>query len=198
VSDFYAQLEQQLLIAARQRTEQGRLRRSLAGHGRSLAAAGVVAAAIVAAAAVLAAPLQRDAAQQRPAARSAPAVPVSSVATDLSGIRAAILNGTTQTGLARATADILGARHARITFTGNASNQHLAVTEVRHRRGARAQALKVASVLGVGGVHSSTTSRPAVGHSEVVVLVGADRLRGAKPPARRAAPPAPRITRPAP
>jgi LytR cell envelope-related transcriptional attenuator len=178
VSDFYAQLEEQLVAAGRRRDGQGRARRMLAGRGRRLAAAGALAVAIAAAVVVSLVPVQRDAAPRRPAL---PAAPAPSVQADLSGIRVAILNGTTRTGLARATAGELDARHARIASTGNAANQQLALTEVRYRRGARAKALRVAAALGVGRVGPSTSSQRNVRRADVVVLVGADRQLRAAP-----------------
>jgi hypothetical protein len=195
MSDFYAQLEQQLVAAGRRRNERSRMRRALAGRGRPLAGAGALAAAI-AAAVLFVAPGQREVVRQRPAARAAPVVAAPAAATDLRGIRVAVLNATTQPGLARATAAVLMARHARITTTGNAANQQVLITKVRHRRGARAQALKVAGVLGVGRVSSYKSSRPTVGRSDVVVLVGADRRDrppedvSPRPPTVQPAPPA--------
>jgi hypothetical protein len=188
VTDFYAQLEEQLVTAARRRDGQGRPQRMLAGRGRRLAA-GALAVAIAAAVVVSVAPVQRDAAPRRPAL---PAAPEPSVRADLSGIRVAILNGTTRTGLARATADVLDARHARIAGTGNAARQQLALTEVRYRRGARAKALRVAAALGVGRVGPYASSPRGVRRADVVVLVGADRQPRAKP----APAPVPRVPGP--
>jgi hypothetical protein len=189
MSDFYALLEEQLVAAGRRRNGQGRAHRMLAGRGRRLAAAGALAVTIAAAVVVSVTPLQRDAVQRRPA----PATLAPSVQADLSGIRVAILNGTTRTGLARATAGELDARHARIASTGNAAGQQVALTEVRYRRGARAKALRVAAALGVGRIGPSTSSQPRVGRADVIVLVGADRQYGAtwQSVPRPAAPPMP-------
>jgi hypothetical protein len=130
--------------------------------------------------------------------------PAPSAATDLSGIRVAVLNATTRPGVARATAAVLRSWHARITAIGNAPRQNVATTEVRYRHGARAQALRVAAVLGVARVAPSTSAQPHAGRAEVVVLVGADRLgrpkltpppRAPAPPSRAPAPP-PRVPTP--
>lgn len=174
MTDFYAQLERQLVDAGRRRNERGRVRRALAGRGRPLAGAGalVAAVAIAAAVAVSVAPGQRDAVQRRPAAASAPAP---SVANDLRGIRVAVLNGTTRTGLARVVAAQLESLGARLVGVGNAPRQNVAVTAVRHRHGARAKALRVAAALGVARVSPDRGSLPNARRAEVVVLVGADR-----------------------
>jgi hypothetical protein len=200
MTDFYAQLEAQLVAAGRRRDGHGRVRRSLAGRRRPLAGAGALAVAAVAAVVVLVAPVPHDAAQRSPAARparAAPVAPAPSAATDLSGIRVAVLNATTRPGAARATAEVLRSRHARIMAVGNASRQNVATTEVRYRHGARAQALRVAAVLGVARVAPSTSAQPHAGRAEVVVLVGADRLGRPKltPPPRAPAPP-PRVPTP--
>jgi hypothetical protein len=173
MTDFYAQLERQLVDAGRRRTERGRVRGALAGRGRPLAGAVALAVAIAAAVVVVAvAPGQRVAVQHGPAAPSAPAP---SVANDLRGIRVAVLNGTTQPGLARIVAAQLESLHARIVGVGNAPRQNVAVTAVRHRHGARAKALRVAAALGVASVGPDRGSLPNAGRAEVIVLVGADR-----------------------
>jgi hypothetical protein len=174
MSDFYAQLEQQLVAAGRRRNERSRLRRALAGRGRPVAGAGALVAAIAIAAVVVVsvAPGQRDAVQRSPAAPSAPAP---SVANDLRGIRVAVLNGTTQTGLARVVAAQLESLGARIGVVGNAPRQNVAVTAVRYRHGARAKALRVAAALGLARVGPERGSTPNAGRAEVIVLVGADR-----------------------
>jgi hypothetical protein len=188
MTDFYAELEQQLVVAGRRRSQRGGVRRALAGRGRPLAGAAALAVA-VAAVVVAVGPLQGGAVVQRPghAAPAAPAVPVPPVSRDLSGIRVAVLNATPQPGLAREVAAQLSALHARIVAVGNAPRQHAATTEVRHRRGARAKALRVAAVLGVARVGPGTSSLRHTGRAEVIVLVGADRLGSARlEPAPRA------------
>ena len=174
MSDFYAQLEQQLIDAGRRRGERGRLQRTLAGRGRMLTAAGTLAVTAVLAVIVFVTPLQREAAQRGQAASPA-------VATDLRGIRVAVLNATTQPGVARATAAVLGARHARVTAVGNADGRHLATTRVLHRRGARGKARAVARVLGVDRVSPYRGTQRGVARAEVIVLVGADRRDRAGP-----------------
>jgi hypothetical protein len=177
MTDFYAQLEQQLVTAGRRCNDAGRIRRTVAGRGRPLVRAAALAVAVTVAAVVVAALPQRDAVlRSGPAAPVAPPVPAPLVSRDLSGIRVAVLNATTQPGLARDTATELSLLHARIVAVGNASRQHAATTEVRHRRGARAKALRVAAVLGVARVGPGTSSLPSAGRAEVIVLVGADRL----------------------
>jgi hypothetical protein len=191
MSDFYAQLEQQLVAAGRRRNE--RSRRALAGRGRPLAGAGalVAAIAIAAAAVVSVAPGQRDAVQRSPAA---PLAPAPSVANDLRGIRVAVLNGTTQTGLARVVAAQLQSLGARIGVVGNAPRQNVAVTAVGYRHGARAKALRVAAALGVARVGPDRGSPANVGRAEVIVLVGADRQGRPKLPS----PPRPPVRPPRP
>jgi hypothetical protein len=170
MTDFYAQLERQLVDAGRRRNERSRMRRALAGHGRPLAGAGALVAAV--AVAVSVAPGQRDAVQRTPAAPSAPAP---AVANDLRGIRVAVLNGTTHTGIARLVAAQLEYLHARIVTVGNAPTQNLAVTAVRYRHGARVKALRVAAALAVARVGPDRGSPTNAGRAEVIVLVGADR-----------------------
>jgi hypothetical protein len=192
MNDFYAQLERQLVDAGRLRNERSRMPRALAGRGRPLAGAGALIAAVAIAAAVVVsvAPGQRDAVQRSPAAPSAPAP---SVANDLRGIRVAVLNGTTQTGLARVVAAQVESLGARVVGVGNAPRQNVAVTVVRHRHGARAKALRVAAALGVARVGPVRGSLPNAGRAEVIVLVGADRQGRPKlvsPPRPPARPPA--------
>jgi hypothetical protein len=182
MTDFYAELEHQLVAAGRRRTERSRVRRALAGRGRPLAGAAALAVAVVAAVVVAVAPLQGDAVVQRrgPAAPAAPPVPVPLISRDLGGIRVAVLNAWTQPGAARAVAAQLSTLHARIVAVGNAPRQHAATTKVRYRRGARANALRVAAVLGVARVGPAASSLPNSRRADVIVLVGADR-QGAAP-----------------
>jgi hypothetical protein len=179
MTDFYVQLEQQLVAAARRRSERGRMRSALARRARPLWAAAALMAAVVAAVVVALAPLHGDAGVQRrgPAAPVAPPVPAPLLSRDLGGIRVAVLNAWTQPGAARAVAAQLSTLHARIVAVGNAPRQHAATTQVHHGRGARAKALRVAAVLGVARVAPVTSVPPHGRRAEVIVLVGADRSR---------------------
>ncbi len=182
MTDFYAQLEEQLLVAGRRRGARGPARRALAGRGRVLALACVASAAIGATAvAVIGGSDSSPVGLGTPAAPSGRALPAPSARGDLEGIRVAVLNGTTARGVARATADDLAALGARITSISNVSDPGGALTEIRYKRGASAEARRVAGVLGVRRVTSYTTSPPTMAQVDVIVLVGADRLRRTKP-----------------
>ncbi len=180
MTDFYAQLEDQLVSASRRRQTQGRARRAVAGRGRALIAATAVVAALAAGAAVALPQLRTTATTSTPAAPVAPvpapvvpppAATVPSRGGSLAGIRVAVLNGTTLTGLARDVADELRRRDARIAGVGSAVKQDVTGTVVLYRSGARAKARRVAAVLGGVAVRPSGAS-PDGRAAEIVVVVG--------------------------
>ncbi len=181
MTDFYAQLEEQLLVAGRHRSAQGPARRALSGRGRVLALACVVSAAIGAIAVAVIGSNGSTTGIGTPAAPGGRALPAPAVRGDLEGVRVAVLNATAARGGGRATAEDLAALGARIESISNAAGPGGVRTEVRYRRGASAEARRVAGVLGVRRVTPDTTSPPASPRADVIVLVGADRLRRPRP-----------------
>jgi len=181
MSDFYGQLERQLVDAGRRRATHGRWRLALAGRGRPLLAVAMALLALVMA--VAAAPHLRSDPSPGPAGSGAsPAPPVTSPpppaagTPSLRGMRVAVLNGTTRSGAARAVAEVLEARGATIGSIGNAADQARAQTAVVYRPGAEAQARRVAAVLGVRDVRPRTRVEVVVApEAAVVVHVGSDR-----------------------
>ena len=199
MTDFYAQLEDQLVTAGRRRQTQGRARRAIAGRGRALVAATAVAAALAAGVAVALPQLRTTSTTSTPAATVAPpgVAPGPLRGGSLAGIRVAVLNGTTGTGLARLVADALGRRHAAIFEVGSAARKNVRGTVVYYRPGARAKARRVAAVLGGVPVRPSGAS-PDRRVAEVVVIVGVVRpLRPVPPAAVPATPNGPTAVAPA-
>ncbi|MDQ1686871.1 MAG: hypothetical protein QOC82_3608 [Frankiaceae bacterium] len=99
-------------------------------------------------------------------------------AVDRRGTRVAVLNGTTQTGLARAVADQV--EKARFTIAATATNADQAVptTTVAYRDGSQRAAQIVAQVIGVGtgSVQPVDANSSAAADADVVVIVGADKI----------------------
>jgi hypothetical protein len=99
-------------------------------------------------------------------------------AVDRRGTRVAVLNGTTQTGLARAVADQV--EKARFTIAATATNADQAVptTTVSYRAGDQRAAQIVAQVIGVGSdsVRPVDANSTAAADADVVVIVGADKI----------------------
>lgn len=99
-------------------------------------------------------------------------------AVDRRGTRIAVLNGTTQTGLARAVADQV--EKARFTIAATATNADQAVptTTVSYRDGNQRAAQIVAQVIGVGSdsVQPVDANSTAAADADVVVIVGADKI----------------------
>jgi hypothetical protein len=206
MTDFYAQLEDQLVAAGRRRQTQGRVGRAVAGRGRAVLGATVVAVAVAAGVAVALpgalsgtserAPAVQPQVTPAPATTPPPAtttphavVPVPSPS--LAGIRVAILNGTTRPGLARAVADWLRRRHATVVSVAGNASQDTAQTVVIYRSDSRAKARRVAAALGGVPVRASGAS-PDGRVTAVIVLVGADYRRPpvpAVPQAPAAVPP---------
>jgi hypothetical protein len=203
MTDFYAQLEDQLVTAGRRRQAQGRVGRAVAGRGRALLGATVAAVAVAVAAGVAVAlpgalsgtseraPAVRPQATPAPAAATTPQAVVPVPSPSLAGIRVAILNGTPRPGLGRAAADWLTRRHATIVSVAGNASQDTARTVVLYRSDSRAKARRVAAAL--GGVPVRASGASPDGHVvAVIVLVGADYRRppvSAVPRAPAAAPP---------
>ena len=185
MTDFYAQLERQLLEAGRRRAGRGRWRLAPAGRGRPLLA---VAAALVAVTlgVVAVVPALRSgdfswdgggggAAPTPPTVTAPPAQPR---LPSLRGIRVAVLNATTTTGLARNVADTLGAHGATIDFIGSAPQQDLTQSVVEFRPGAERQASLVRLVLEVVRTRALPAAKfAAAPTATVIVWVGSDLRR---------------------
>jgi len=180
MTDFYAQLEEQLLLAGRRRAGRGRARQALSGRGRPLLMAATVLGAIAAGAVTLPSLLSPS---SEPAAPSAPPQQLLPPATAVSlrSIDVAVLNGTVQSGAARGVAEQLERRGATIRTVGNAADQRIPRTLVFHYRGSVSQARRVAAVLGVAKVRGLGSYFGT--DADVVVFVGADRPRSLPAPA---------------
>lgn len=184
MTDFYGQLERQLVDAGRRRLERGRWRTALAGRGRPLLAVVTVLLALAAAAAAGVSALRSGASSDagRGASPSTPPV-VAPPSADrsptpnrtLRGTRVAVLNGTRIAGLGRATGRQLEAQGATIETIGDAADQQQAQTVVGYRPGAGARARLVATILGVRDVRPRTAGEEVLApRADVVVLVGPD------------------------
>ncbi|MEA2149802.1 MAG: LytR cell envelope-related transcriptional attenuator [Solirubrobacteraceae bacterium] len=192
MTDFYAQLEEQLVSAGRRRRTQGRVSRAAAGRGWQLA--GAVAAVAAIAAAVVVAVSGQDATRVRapaPAGAGPSTVTVTVPARpSLRGILVEVFNGTPRTGLARTVADQLERADATVGAVGAGPRLDRARTSVRYRPGKRAQARRVAAVLGVSDVRRATAADGLAPAAAVRVLVGEDlrRIRPVVPDAPRPLP----------
>jgi len=174
MSDFYGQLERQLVDAGRRRAERGRWR-PMAGRGRGRLA--VATAALVLLAAVVLVPALRSESARSPAGSAAPPAPPGAQRdVSLRGISVAIFNATTTAGLGRAAADVLQRREASVRGVATDIDQDRARSVVEHRPGVATQARLVADVLGVRDVRplSQASSRQAGADAAVVVRLGAD------------------------
>src|SRR5436305_11450603 len=103
MTDFYTQLEHQLVAAGQRRAGQGRAARAVAGRGRALAAVtAAVAALVVAGAAAVPSVFDTAPATRAPATPGGVRAPVPAAAgASLAGIHVAVYNTTTRAGLAR-------------------------------------------------------------------------------------------------
>jgi hypothetical protein len=92
----------------------------------------------------------------------------------------AVLNGTTQTGLARGVADKLEESGFTIGTVGNDADQARSATIVSYTAGNRRAADTVAQIIGVSRrdavVAIDRNTAVAAGDAKVVVTVGADRI----------------------
>jgi hypothetical protein len=207
MTDFYAQLEHQLVAAGRRRQTQGRFGRAVAGRGRVLIATCAAIALLVAGGAVALPSVLTTSSTSRPAAPHVAPAPAPARGGSLAGVRVAVLNATTQPGRARTVADRLRRLRARIAVASTAPVQPGAAAGVFYRRGAERQARRVAAALGAAVLGpyraaSSSPIDPPIGRADVVVIVGTNRPLpppAAVPPVPRAAPPiAPALPVPAP
>jgi|GEM_PF-3449835 len=187
MTDFYAQLEAQLVGAGVRRQTQGTVARSVAGRGRAILAT-AAALAVLAAGGAFALPAaltssSTNAPAAPPKAVTVPARPVPVNGRNLAGIGVAVFNATTSPGLARRVSDRLQQRGARIVATDTAPSRRGARTAVFYRAGSEAKARRVARALGavVLGPFDRAKSpviAPTSGlAAAVVVIAGPDALR---------------------
>jgi hypothetical protein len=92
--------------------------------------------------------------------------------------RVAVLNGTTQTGLARAVADKIEQAKFTIAGTENNADQAVPTTTVSYRDGNQRAAQIVAQVVGIDrtSVQAVDANTAAAADADVVVIVGADKI----------------------
>ncbi len=118
---------------------------------------------------------------------ASPAAPDGSTSTNASGAgdavnrratRVAVLNGTTQTGLARALADEVEKARFTIAGTENNADQAVPTTTVSYRPGNERAAQIVAQVIGIdrGSVQPVDANTTAAADADVVVIVGGDKI----------------------
>jgi hypothetical protein len=101
-----------------------------------------------------------------------------SSALDRRGTRVFVLNGTTQTGLARAVADKIEQGKFTIAGTSNNADQAVPTTTVSYRAGNERAAQVVAQVIGVdsASVQAVDANTSAAADADVIVIVGADKI----------------------
>jgi hypothetical protein len=189
MTDFYSELEEQLLAAGRRRQAQGPVARAIAGRGRVLAVATAAVALLVVAVALSlpnavtsvfdGGPTVPAAPPPAPAPAPAPP-PAPGPAVSLAGIRVAVYNATTQQGAARGAGDELRARHAEVAVFGSMPSQPGGRSIVQYVPGAEAKARRVASVLGISRVEQydpqqAYANPPESARAAVIVIVGYDR-----------------------
>jgi hypothetical protein len=177
-TDFFADLERQLVDAARERRRRMR-------HARARRAAALTAplAAVVAVAVGLASALTGDRATERPA----PAAPPAATTTTTTPARPtpgsftiAVLNGTATPGLARGVATRLQNANMKIGNVTNAPTQDHERTVVRYAPHRVNAAIRVAAALGLRGNFTLRPATPAERtvagkDADVIVTVGADQ-----------------------
>jgi hypothetical protein len=102
----------------------------------------------------------------------------SASALDRRATRVAVLNGTTQTGLARAVADKIEQARFTLAGTGNNADQAVPTTTVSYRDGNESAAQTVAQIIGVDrtSVQAVDANTSAAADADVVVIVGADKI----------------------
>ncbi|HEY4096274.1 MAG TPA: LytR C-terminal domain-containing protein [Baekduia sp.] len=184
MTDFFADLEQQLIGATAERAH--RVRRARARRSATLA---TVLLAVVAGGAGLAAALAgSDGDHGAPAAPTPTAAPHTiaiAPPTRPGTFTVAVLNGTRVPGLARGVANVLQNRNYKIGTVTNAAEQGRAATTVEYAPGHRAEATEVAAAI----TAPTTTLRP-IDHAtrtiagrlaKVVVLVGSDQAASPQP-----------------
>jgi hypothetical protein len=99
-------------------------------------------------------------------------------AVDRRATRVAVLNGTTQTGLARAVADEVERARFTIAGTENNADQAVPTTSVSFRAGNERAAQIVAQVLRIDRslVRPVDANTSAAADADVIVIVGADKI----------------------
>jgi hypothetical protein len=179
MTDFFDDLERQLVEAATERPR--RLRRARARHGAALA---TVLLGLLAGGAGLATALSGEA--DRPGMPAAPATTAtgripsapSLPSAARGGFTIAILNGTAVPGLARGVANRLQYAHFEVGNVTNAADQTRAATSILYAPGQRGEARAVARVLSVAADAVQPVDRAnrviAGERASVVVVVGAD------------------------
>ena len=196
MTDFYSELEDQLLAAGRRRQEQGRVARAIAGRGRVLAVATAAVAILVVAVALSlpgavssvfdSGPTVPAAPPPAPAPAPAPP-PAPGPGVSLAGIRVAVYNATAEPGAGRGVGDELRARDAEVAVFGSMPSQPGGRSIVQYVPGAEAKARRVAAVLGVSRVDAYDPTQehanpPESARSAVIVIVGYDRATKTAPP----------------
>jgi hypothetical protein len=183
MTDFFDDLERQLVEAATERPR--RLRRARARHGAVLA---TVLVAVLACGAGLATALSGGGTGGDPGTPMAPTGgPIQTVTVapdsgritgDTTRFTVAILNGTTVPGLARGVANQLQNAHFKVGNITNAADQGRSATSILYAPGRRAEARAVASVLSIAADAVQPVDRAnrviAGERASVVVVVGAD------------------------
>jgi hypothetical protein len=106
------------------------------------------------------------------------AQPSAPPAVDRRATRVAVLNGTTQTGLARTVADEVEKARFTISGTENNATQDVPATTVSYRQGNQRAAAIVAQVIGVdrSSVQPVDANTSVASDADVVVIVGADKI----------------------
>jgi hypothetical protein len=190
MTDFFADLERQLVTAAAERRQ--RLRRA---RRRRAAAVATVTVAVLAVGAGLAAAVSggggtTDGGPATPAASTATTTATPPLSAKTSAILArqtvAVLNGTPVPGLARAVANRLQNAHLRIGNVTNAADQGRAATCVTFAPGHLQAALRVAALLdvspGLTGPATKADRAVAGEQATVIVTVGSDQNQSPKAP----------------
>jgi hypothetical protein len=186
MTDFFSDLERQLVEAAserRQRIRRARLR-------RTAALASVVLLVVAAGGGVSAALSQSDGGSGGNPGAPAATAPTQTVTVSpktgaiLARQVVAVLNGTPTPGLARAVATRLQNAHVTIGNVTEAADQSRATTCVTFAPGHEGAARRVAAVLGLpASVVAPATSadRAIAGHATVIVTVGTDQNQAPSP-----------------
>jgi hypothetical protein len=182
MTDFFDDLERQLVEAANERPR--RVGRARARHGAVLA---TVLLGVLAGGAGLATALSGSATDGGPTRPAAPTATASQTVTvsprtgrvAAGGSTVAVLNGTAVPGLARGVANRLQNSGFKIGNVTNAADRSRFATLVQYAPGREAQARAVARALAVGGAFvrpADAGSRAIAGaQASVVVVVGSDQ-----------------------
>ncbi|MBW3653884.1 MAG: LytR C-terminal domain-containing protein [Actinobacteria bacterium] len=89
-----------------------------------------------------------------------------------------MLNGTTQTGLARNVGDEIEKAGFRLGSVGNNADQSVPTTIVSYTGGNERAALAVAKIIGIdsGSVQAADANTLAAASADVIVTVGSDQI----------------------